>query len=275
MEIVFAGICCWVDAKAPKNGKTVIIPNATRGGSKDGVPIPPHSAFIHAKRNQVESSNWAPALTAGEDNLVFLLEGDAITFDPVPGGGSIDIRNLPHVRDRVGDEPICEAADEIRAPFRDRPDPLYVSGLVDLPAEASVSTSTNGNGAMFATLHMPDIPVTITATPFKGGAPRWLRITDPSAPVFVCNVSMMDYLLGNTADDDSHKYLVCEMFKPRSSAAPAISRATGNATMLAELSEAAPRPHGDELAKLRNTSGKVMQDFLCTFAAGCSDSQWP
>ena len=275
MEIVFAGICCWVDAKPPKTGKTVIIPNSTRGSSRDGVPIPPHSAFIHAKRNQVESSNWAPALTAGEDNLVFLLEGDAITFDPIPDGGSIDITNLPHVRDRVGDEPICKAADEIRAPFRDEPDPFYVSGLVDLPAEASVSTSTNGNGAMFATLHMPDVAVTITATSLKGGVARTLKITDVSAPVFICNVSMMDYLLGSTADDDSHKYLVCEMFKPHSTAAPRKSRENSDAVMFAELSEGAPPTGENVLEKLKHTPEKVMQDFLCTFAAGCSDSQWP
>ena len=106
MEIVFAGICCFVDAKAPKTGKTVIIPNSRRGGLKDAVPIPPHRAFIHAKRRNVEMSNWQPAITVGDDDVFFYLEGDRITFDPVPAGGSIDITSLPHVKDATGDLPI-------------------------------------------------------------------------------------------------------------------------------------------------------------------------
>ncbi|HUP60879.1 MAG TPA: hypothetical protein VNA69_10720 [Thermoanaerobaculia bacterium] len=275
MEIVFAGICCWVDAKLPNTGKTVIIPNSTRGGLKDGSPIPPHSAFIHAKRRNVEATNWRPAITVGDDDVLFLLEGDAITFDPVPAGGSIDVTNLPHVKDTVGDTPICGAADEIRAPFRDEPAAFYVSGLVDLPADASVTTSANSNGAVFATLHIPNASVTITAKPFNDGGARSLKITDSSAPVFVCNVSMTDYLLGNTADEDNHKFLVCEIFKPRSVVTRGTSRHKNETMMLTELSDI-DSPAGDEsFPLLKGTPGKDMQDYLCTFAAGCSDSQWP
>lgn len=276
MEIVFAGICCFVDAKAPKTGKTVIIPNSTRGGLKDAMPIPPHSAFIHAKRQDVEMTNWLPRLTAGDDDLVFLLEGDAITFNPVPGGGSIDIKNLPHVRDAVADFPICEAADEIRPPFRDEPDGFYVNGLVDLSATASVSTSSNGNGAIFATLRMSEPEVTITATPFNGGAARSLKITNPSASVFICNVSMTDYLMGRGADDNNHKYLVCEIFKPRSVASAGTPRKKDKgAMMLAELSDIDSPVDEDTPPLLQVTPGKAMQDYLVTFAVGCSDSQWP
>jgi hypothetical protein len=275
VEIVFAGICCWVDAKSPSTGKTVIIPNSTRGGLKDGSPIPPHSAFIHAKRRDVEPSNWPPAITVGDDDVLFLLDGDSISFDPTPAGGSIDITNLPHVKDAVGDVPICEAADEIRAPFRDAPDAAYVSGLVDLPGDAPVSTWANANGAVFATLYMPGAPVTITATPFKGGGVRSLKITQSGARVFVCNVSMTDYLLGNTADEDDHKYLVCEIFKPRAVAVRATSPKNQGAMMFAELSDMDAPADDDPQPLLRGTPGKEMHDYLCTFAAGCSDSQWP
>jgi hypothetical protein len=278
VEIVFAGICCWVDAKVPKVGKTVIIPNSTRGGTRRGRPIPPHSAFIHAKRQQVESTNWTPAFTAGEDNLAFLLGGDFVTFDPLPGGGAIDIADLPHVRAQVANEPICPAADELRPGYRDHPNAVNVLGLIDLPPEAAVSTSSHGKGAMVARLRMPDGPVTITATPFANDTgPRSLKITDPNASVFICNVSMMDYFLGIPAEDDDHKYLVCEMFKPHVMANPNSPNDSDVPMMVAELSEPEEedRVDGSKLSKLQETTGKAMDDFLCTFAAGCSDSQWP
>ena len=276
MEIVFAGICCWVDALPPNTGKTVIIPNATRGGSHRGNPIPPHSAFVHAKQNQVESSDWQPAVTS-DDNLVFLLDGDSITFDPVPSGGSIDVSDLPHVKARITNSPICAAADELRPGFLDDPSPVNVAGLVNLPPDATVSTSGNGTGARFATLHMPDGPVTITATSFSGTASRSLKITDPSATVFIANVTMRDYLLRIPAADDDHQFLVCEMFTPQSmpNRMPPTDR-SHTPTMTAELS--APRMNPldvKELSELKGTSVEIMHDFLCGFAAGCSNSVWP
>lgn len=279
MEIVFAGICCWIDAKPPKSGKTVIIPNTTRGGTHSGSNIPPHSAFIHAKRGQVESSDWAPTLMAGDDNLVYMFEGDFLTFDPVPSGGSIDITELPHVKAAVTNQPICPFADEIRPGFRDDPDPVKVLGLVELPGDAPVSTSANGRGAMFANLHMPKGPVTIKATPFTGGPSRSLQVIDGSASIFVCNVSIMDYLLGNLVREDDHKYLVCEMFRPRSirNADDSPKQQDGElavARLSSEEEQPGPPDHAS-LSRLNLASGKVMHDFLCTFAAGCSDSQWP
>jgi hypothetical protein len=276
MEIVFAGICCWVDAKAPKAGKTVIIPNAKRGGAHRGSLIPPHSAFIHAKRHQVDSSDWQPAVTV-DDNLVFMLEGDSITFDPVPSGGAIDVSDLPHVRARITNEPICPAADELRPGFRDHPIADNVLGLVDLSPDAHVFTSSNGHGAMFATLDMPAAPVTIKATPFHPPAKvRSLKITDPSATVFIANVTMMDYLLGNPAPDDEHKFLVCEMFAPRSTlhTMPSVARRRAP-MMVAQLSEQATPFDVKNVSGLEGTAAKIMEDFLCGFAAGCSDSQWP
>jgi len=58
MDIVFAGICCWVDAKPPTTGKTVIVRNALGGGTHQGNIIPPHFAFIHAKREQIDAHDW-------------------------------------------------------------------------------------------------------------------------------------------------------------------------------------------------------------------------
>jgi hypothetical protein len=281
VELVFAGICCWVDAKAPKTGKTVIIPNSTRGGTHRGGVIPPHMAFVHAKKNQVQSVDWEPAITAG-DNLVYLLEGDRITFDPAPGGGAIDVSALPHVKTHSTKTPICPAADELRTGFRDEPNAFNVLGIVDLSADAPVTTSENGLGAVFARLRMPDGPVTITASPFSGEVSRSLKIVDPSASVFIANVTLMDYLLGTPAPEDDHKYLVCEMFKPHATAAASARTPSGSErAMNVELSEVltspAPKnPLGDTpLDRLNAASGKNMEDFLCTFAAGCSDSRWP
>jgi hypothetical protein len=282
VDIIFAGICCWVDAKAPNTGKTVIIPNALLGGTHRGSIIPPHSAFIHAKRNEVDSANWEVEWTGGDDNLLFMLDGDYITFDPTPGGGSIDIALLPHVKARVDRDPICSSADEIRPGFRDQPNPLHVLGLAELPADASVSCFSNDTGAVFAKLHMPSAPVTITATPFNGvGITRSLTVIDPDARVLIANVSMPEYLLGIGAPDDDHKYLVCEMFRPHSRAqlpTPIAPREVASAVMSTTLSVAEARANDMErvtLSTLKRASQKDMHDFLCTFAVGCSDSQWP
>jgi hypothetical protein len=269
MEIVFAGICCWVDSLTPLNGKTVVIPNASRGGVHEGEPIPPHSAFIHVKQGQAESSSWQPAITS-EDNRIFLLSGDRITFDPVPRGGAIDISALPHVREAIQKQPICGAAEEFRPGFLHQPNPLNVAALAELPADAPVSTSANEHGAMFAVLTMPDAPVTITATPLSGGPARSLTIIDPSATVYVANVTLSAYLLRSPAEDDDHQYLVCQMFtRSGSASAP-------EALMSAEPAAPSHDPADLEAAAtLTGTSVEAMQDFLCGFAAGCSDSQWP
>jgi len=44
--------------------------------------------------------------------------------------------------------------------------------------------------------------------------------------------------------------------------------------MLAELSDI-DGADDDERPPLLGTPGRDMQDYLCTFAVGCSDSQWP
>jgi hypothetical protein len=276
VEIIFAGICCWVDSIPPRKGKTVIIPNSTLGGAHKGSPIPPHTAFVHAKNHQVDGGGWASSFQ-NEDNLVFMLHGDVLTFDPMPGGGTIDIGDLPHVRAGVTRDPICPAADEIRPGFLEEPSADNVLGLVHLPADAPVSTSANGHGAVYATMHMPETEVTITATPFDGGPPRVLRITDPAAHVFIANVTLADYLLGIPAPEDDHQYLVCGMFMP-SVKPDAFSRRRGASSKgrraTVELSEIALPKH-EQYAALKVAPRKPMRDFLATFAAGCSDSQWP
>jgi hypothetical protein len=177
----------------------------------------------------------------------------------------------------VTKEPICPAADELRHGFRDDPTAFNVLGLVDVPPDAPISTSSNGNGAMFATMRMPDGPLTIMAKPFDSAMrQRTLQVIDPSASVFIANVTMIDYLLGQRAPDDDHQYLVCEMFKPHSKPNATASHETSALVMKTELSERETNSVDEAaIANVQATAGKIMQDFLCTFAAGCSDSQWP
>jgi hypothetical protein len=283
MEIVFAGICCWVDARAPKTGKTVIIRNAESGGTHGGAVIPAHSAFIHAKRSEVNTESWSSDW-AGSEDLIFRLGGDYLTIDPTPRGGSIDISLLPHVRERVTTNPICPAADEIRPGFLDDPTPERVLALLDLPADADVYSGTNANGAFYAALRMPAMPVTITATPFCGSAAgvRSLRIEDPDARVFIANVTMADYLMGVGAPDNDHQFLVCDIFRPVSPPNAAAQRPNdpaGKAPALAGLKP--PRGmaqvdlHREPIPALHSVEQRTMRTYLDTLAVGCSDTQWP
>lgn len=283
MDIAFAGICCWVDAKPPKSGKTVIVRNALGGGTHKGAVIPPHFAFIHAKRDRIDTHNWGIGWAGGDDNVLLWLTGDYVTFDPLPSGGSIDISLLPHVAARITTDAICPAADEIRSGFRDDPSAANVLALIDLPPDADVRCGTNDRQAVFATLHIPEAPVMITATPFADseGVPRSLTVLDPDAQIFIANVNMPEYLTGIGAPDDDHQYLVCDIFKPRVSAATSgssVARSAASATLSASLSVAeAQLSELDRvsLATLRRASSRHMRDFLSSLAAGCSDSQWP
>jgi len=287
VQVVFAGICCWVDSPAPKQGKTVIVRNALNGGSHQGSPIPPHTAFIHAKRNDVDAADWPVNWAGADDNLLFWLTGEHLSFDPAPNGGAIDITLIPHVRDTVGTDPICPRAGEIRPGFLANPTSDAVLALVELPPEADVHAETNAKNAIYATLTIPDAPVTITATPFDGGPSRSLVVTNPEARVFIANVSVPEYLLGVGAEDDDHKYLVCEIFRP---VGPEISvkpvvvgdtpaprrRSTPMLASIAPLSNA----HAAELDRVslstfHNAANRGMRVFLDTLAGGCSDSQWP
>jgi hypothetical protein len=287
MQIVFAGICCWVDASPPKLGKTVIIRNALGGGMHNGMPIPSHTAFIHAKRDQVDASNWGSNWSGSDDNLLFWLTGDYLTFDPVPSGGAIDISLLPHVRDSNNTDAICPGADEIRPGFLENPTPSAVLALVDVPPDADVHCTPNANHAMYATLTIPATPVTVTATPFEDGdsSPRSLTINDPDARVFIANVTVSEYLAGVGAPDDDHKYLVCEIFSPH-----AVVTGKPGETKLSERRKASlpvlasrksvTEAHAAELdritlTKLRRAANRSMHEFLDTLAGGCSDSRWP
>ena len=283
MEIVFAGICCWVDAPSPRTGKTVIIRNALAGGTHSGALIPPHHAFIHVKRDQVDSGGWTYDWAGGDDNLLFYLNGDYVTFDPVPSGGSIDLSLVPHVLDAVDTDPICPAAQEIRFGYLENPNAASVLGLVDIPVDADVRSDANLHQAIFATLTMPGAPVTITATPFDGEAPvRSLKVTDPNARMFIANVTLSEYLTGVGALDDSHRYLVCDIFKPK----PTESKAALTHSALQSASANSRPKHGKgqsdmlsldhiSLTTLRRAARRNMSDFLDTLAMGCSDSQWP
>lgn len=282
MDIVFSGICCFVDAASPAGGKTVIVRNALQGGTHRGNVIPPHYAFLHAKREHVDTSNWGSGWLASEDNIILWLTGDRLTFDPIPSGGAIDISQLPHVVTPGAEGSICPAADEIRPGFRDNPTATRVLALVDLPADAPVSCGTNVRGAAYATLHMGQRPVTITATPFADGTGvvRSVTITDPDAQIFVSNVDINGYLIGEGAPDDDHKYLICELFRPamaRVAGEPQPLQGSLAALAQVETGRARSAAAFDEvsLGALRRAAGRGMPEFLSTFAAGCSASQWP
>jgi hypothetical protein len=282
MDIVFAGICCWVDALPPKTGKTVIIRNALRGGTHAGASIPSHWAFIHAKRDDVDATNW-PISLAGDDNVFLYLTGDYLTFDPQPAGGTTDITLLPHVLGDDARDPICRAADQIRSGFSQQPQTARVLALVDLPPDAPVTCEANEHEAIYATLHLPQAPVTITATPFADspGLPRSLTITNPNAEVFIANVSFGDYLIGVGAPDDDHKYLVCDIFKAATRTqldlppSPAVPATTTFAAVLSLSEVQADELDHVSLGTLKRAAGRDMRDFLSTLSAGCSDSQWP
>lgn len=280
MEIVFAGICCWVDSPPPRTGKTVIIRNASEGGTHRSIEVPRHDAFIHVKRGQADATNWTHDWTGSEDNLLFYFGGDYVTFDPPSSGGEIDLSLVPHVLGAEDAVPICPAADEIRVGFLKQPHVTNVLALVHVPADADVHGEVNQKNAVFVTMNIPTAPVTIAATPFDGkGNVRSLTVTDPDARVFIANVTMSEYLTGEGTTDDIHQYLVCEIFKAR------VPSASGQAIM--RSSAACAEEHEDEpllarasldyisLSMLRRARNRRMSDFLDTLAAGCSDSQWP
>lgn len=283
MEIVFSGICCFVDAPPSQGGKTVIVRNALRGGMHRSNLIPPHYAFVHAKREHVNSQNWGSGWLASEDNVLLWLTGDHLTIDPMPGGGTIELDSLPHVLGTENVEPICAAAHEIRHGFREDPNAFNVLALIDLPADAPVTSTTNVKGAAYATLHIDTSPVTITATPFDGvGVSRSFTITDPDAVVFISNVDINSYLLGEGATDDEHRYLICELFRPRRTQPGLPLPELINAPQpVASLSSVEPAPRVStplnqlNFAALEHAAQRGMPDFLSTFAAGCSASQWP
>jgi hypothetical protein len=280
VDIVFSGICCWVDARPPKTGKTVIVRNALGGGAHRGSLIPSHFAFIHAKRDEIDAQNWPVAWAGGDDNVLFYLTGDYLTFDPMPTGGAIDISFLPHVAARVSSDPICPAADELRHGFRDEPSSANVLALVEVPDGTPVYSAMNDKQAAFAAIRFPDAPVTITATPFpdSGGVRRSLRIIDPDAQVFVANVNMPEYLSGVGAPDDDHKYLFCEIFKPRLGSTTSAARRTDGSRVAATLSVAEAQASELDrvtLTALQRAAQRQMSDFLSTLAAGCTSSQWP
>ena len=283
MEIIISGICCWVDAAPPKTGKTVIIRNALNGGTHAGALIPPHYAFIHAKRHQVDETDW-PADWGNSDDVLFWLTGDYLTIDPIPSGGSVDISMLPHVASGSMSDPICPNADEIRPGYCDDPATERVLALLDVPSDADVVSGVTEKGAAFAALRMPAAPVTITATPFGDsiGIARSLKIIDADAKVFIVNVNMPEYIAGFGARDDEHKYLVCEIFRERTTdmaAEAGKSPAEAFAALLDEVPPGAPAELyelGDgSITPLQHAAGRDMCDYLNTLAGGCSASQWP
>lgn len=278
MEIVFSGICCWVDAVFP-GGKTVIIRNALNGGAHNGVRIPPHYAFIHAKRSQVDDSRW-PADWGSQDDVLFWLTGDRLTIDPTPRGGDIDISMLPHVAARVMTDPICSAAEEIRPGYIEEPTTAKVLALLDLPGDADVRCGANEQGAAYAVLRMPSQPVTITAAPFDDGMgeTRSLTITDSAATVLIVNVNMPEYITGLGAQDDDHKYLVCEIFQSQpvdDETVRFVSPEAAFAALEDVPSEATAALCEVEDKRMWYAAGRQLNKYLDTLAGGCSASQWP
>lgn len=284
MDIVFSGICCFVDKEPCGSGKTIIVRNALGGGMHGGFPIPPHYAFVHAKRQHVDTTNWGSGWLASEDNVLLWLTGDYVTFDPMPRGGSIDVSVLPHVTMAKDTDVICPAADEIRPGFCHHPSAYNVLALIDLPQDVPISSTTNERGAAYAKMHLNEAPLTITARPFEDGAgqERSITITDPDAQIFISNVDINSYLLGTGASDDTHRYLVCEVFKPRAMDGAVQQDEEPGTGPIAVLADVEPEGAASEsaldqvsLGALRRAAGRDMSDFLSSFAAGCSPTQWP
>ena len=283
MEITFAGICCWVAAPAG-GGKTVIIRNALRGGFHQSV-IPAHTAFIEAIETQLDldpqKTTWDADLSMKKTRFYFL-DGFHITFDPMPSGGTIDIRNLPHVAVANGTTPICEGADEIRDGFLNSPRADAVLGLVHVPA-GMVTTMTNGNQAVFASLSLPQQPLKIIATSFDGSVTKQIYVKDGSARIYIANVDFDSRLNMQGADEDTHKYLYCDMFRPQLTAMSPPMRMdravahdptarTAEAAVLVNRTAVLEKISLDLLTEPARRDPK---DFYDSLAAGCSNSQWP
>jgi hypothetical protein len=155
-----------------------------------------------------------------------------------------------------------------------------VLALIDLPPNADVKSGRTDRGAAFAVLHMPQFPVTITATPLDDsiGEPRSLIIHDPNAQVLIVNVNALEYMAGLPAQDDDHKYLVCEIFRSHSSDSESTQPLSPFAAFAA-MADALPHD-GIDLSDVHNpqmqqAARRNMYDFLDTLAGGCSASQWP
>lgn len=283
MEIVFAGICCWVDA-VTGGGKTVIVQNALRGGFHKAV-IPAHTAYIEANETQLDldpqKTTWETDVSMKKTRFYFL-DGSRITFDPPPANGSINIANLPHVRDHGSSTPICDGADEIRDGFLNSPRADAVLGLVHIPA-GPVTTYQNGNQAFFASLVLPQQSVKIVATSFDGSVTKQIYVKDGSARIYIANVDFDSRVNMQGAADDNHKYLYCDMFRPTITAMSTVTR-------MERAFGFDPDPRSDDESVLLNRAAALKtisldlltrsarrdpKEFYDSLAAGCSNSQWP
>jgi hypothetical protein len=285
MEIIFAGICCWVDTPAG-TGKTVILPNALSGGTvrTTNQTIPGHTAFIHAKQGDVDVAQW-PSDMSGGDNQYFWFGGQTVTFDPPPTGGAINIDALPHVRDNIGGiVPICTQADIPRPGALNNPDPAVALALVRVPA-GQVVTFTNGRRAILASLILNTAPVTIIATPFRTGTVRRLTITNANARVVIANTTFGDYVREQGAADNHHQFLYCDMFLPTPAVGGFAARPIAPTVSVPNIARIAPtevieNARAELLADvtgrdLHNANRRDMRSFFDTLAVGCSNSQWP
>jgi hypothetical protein len=273
-----------MDSAQPGEGKTAVIPNVMAGGRHRGALIPSHQAFIHVKRQSVNSDEWGHGWFGGDDNLYFWLTGDRLTFSARPEVGTPDLDMLPHVRQKTGADPICPAAAEVRPGFLDEPTASNVAAIAEFPADSSIHTTANPRGAVAITVRMPGDSLRITATPLldSDNVARTLVVTDPEARVIIANVNFGDYITGIGAPDDDHKYLICGMFRPRATRSVPLPAADGDSGMLAVAAEVSPAAalHAAELDRisinaLQRAAHRAMSTFLDSLASGCSNSQFP
>ncbi len=283
MEIVFAGICCWMDSAPPGAGKTAVIPNVLAGGRHRGAVIPSHQAFIHVKRHSVNSDEWGHGWFGGDDNLYFWLTGDRLTFSTRPEVGTPDLAMLPHVQQKTGIDPICPAAAEVRPGFLDEPTASNVAAITEFPADSAIHTVANPRGAVSAVVKMPGDPLRITAIPLldSDNVARTLVVNDPDARVVIANVNFGDYITGIGAPDDDHRYLICGMFRPKM-AGQSVPASAGEDRMHAVPADVTPAASlraaeldHISLNALQGAAKRAMSTFLDALASGCSASQFP
>lgn len=261
MEVLFAGICLWEgQSKAP--ARLGLMPNARSASSHGGHTIPPHTACVLVKQNDVDTSQWPQApqsvMLDGAPHFLFELQGDDISFDPAPSGGSVGVGSLPRLSCATG---------KVVAPSTTgaSPSSTELSARIDMPASAPLRVVPNRHGAQVTSLIVAD-GTELVSKPF-GGVERRLKFPNPNPAVIVANIDLASALAtGPVNPDDEHAHAYCPLFVDPS--APAIAPAASIAPNLAP-----PPPTARAIlqqAKRRRRLGDQL-----TIGAGCSNSQWP
>jgi hypothetical protein len=253
MEILFAGICLWEGSKKP--ALLGLMPNGKGGMNHGGHTIPPHTAGIMVKSGEVDASQWpkppANITVKGVPHLLFELDGEDLSFDPVPNGGTTALPGLPALG-CVGQRVIKPSLTG-NAPARSA-----VLARIQMPGNARMNVVNNRHGAKVARVDVAD-GTELVSKPFDGSPERRLKFTGPTA--IVANIDLASALALNPNPDDEHAHLYCPMFITE-----------GEAETVAEASTASVA-EPDAKAVLARLRGRLADQL--TIGPGCSNTQWP